>query len=96
MERDVRVSYYDNLNRAKPFYSLQFAFKINRLLGETHPTVQDLKLEEEVLRVSTSLHNDSVCWAIFHSLSNCGDLLVFDEPFAILSLKEKRLLNEVI
>ena len=49
-----------------------------------------------MLRVSTSLHNDSVCWAIFHSLSNCGDLLVFDEPFAILSLKEKRLLNEVI
>ena len=41
MGRDVRVSYYDNLNRTKPFYSLRFAFKINRLLGETHPTVQD-------------------------------------------------------
>ena len=43
IERDVRVSYYDNLNRTKPFHSLKFAFKMHRLLGEVRQSVENVK-----------------------------------------------------
>ena len=91
----MSVSWYDSSRSFKPFFSLQFAIKVNRTLNQRNrPAI--VGFSKALEEVSKSISRKSPLWHVLYSLSNDADLILLDEPFVSLSPKEEELLTELI